>query len=134
MQYLFAYIGAAIGFVVLDAIWLTFAGPRLYKPILGPILADKFSMPPAVAFYLIYLAGIVLFAIEPGLKAGSALRAALMGAALGFVAYATYDLTNQATLRVWSWKITAADLAWGVVLTAGSAMAGYAAARFSERF
>ncbi|MET0338536.1 MAG: DUF2177 family protein [Caulobacter sp.] len=134
MQYVFAYLGAGVGFVVLDAIWLTFATPRLYKPILGDLLAQKVSMPPAIAFYLIYLAGIVLFAIEPGLKAGSAARTALMGAALGFVAYATYDLTNQATLKVWSWKITAADLTWGVILTCGSALAGYAAARFSERF
>ncbi|MDG2523471.1 DUF2177 family protein [Caulobacter segnis] len=134
MQYVFAYLGAGVGFVVLDAIWLTLATPRLYKPILGEILAEKVSMPAAVAFYLIYLAGIVLFAVEPGLKAGSATRTALMGAALGFVAYATYDLTNQATLKVWSWKITAADLTWGVVLTCGSALAGYAAARFSERF
>lgn len=134
MQYVFAYLGAGVGFVVLDAIWLTLATPRLYKPLLGEILTDKPSMPAAVAFYLIYLAGIVLFAVEPGLKAGSAMRTALMGAALGFVAYATYDLTNQATLKVWSWKITAADLTWGVILTAGSAMVGYAAARFSERF
>lgn len=134
MQYVFAYLGSAVGFVVLDAIWLTLATPRLYKPILGEILAEKVSMPAAVAFYLVYLAGIVFFAVEPALKAGSTAKAALMGAALGFVAYATYDFTNQATLKVWSWKITAADLTWGVILTCGSALAGYAAARFSERF
>ena len=76
---------------------------------------------------------MVVVAVLPALREGSALRAAGMGAVLGLVAYATYDLTNQATLRVWPTHITLIDLAWGVVLTTTAALGGYwLAARFSS--
>ena len=105
---------------------------RVYKPILGPILAEKPDMKAAVAFYLIYIAGIVFFAISPALRDGGLARAALNGAVLGFVAYATYDLTNQATLNVWSSRLTLIDLAWGTVLTLSASSIGYLAARWAE--
>lgn len=105
---------------------------RLYKPILGPILAEKPDMKAAVAFYLIYIAGIVLLAISPALKDGGLGRAAMNGAILGFVAYATYDLTNQATLNVWSTRMTVIDIIWGTVLTLSASSIGYLAARWAE--
>jgi uncharacterized membrane protein len=126
-----AYLAAGLAFAIIDAIWLTQIGPRLYRPALDAVLADRFNLPAAVAFYLIYIAGIIALAVLPAAREGAGLsKAALNGAMLGFVAYATYDLTNQATLKVWSLKITLADIAWGTFLTACAASAGYVAWRF----
>ena len=131
MRYLWAFIGSGVAMAVLDAIWLTQVGPRLYRPAIGELLADKPDMRAAVAFYLIYVCGIVALAVSPALRDGSLMRATMMGAALGFVAYATYDLTNQATLKVWPLHVTLIDMAWGTALTAAAAAAGYwLAARF----
>jgi len=132
LKYLAGYLGAGLAFAAIDAVWLTTMTDRLYKPILGPILADKPDMKAAVAFYLIYIAGIVFFAISPALRDGGLARAALNGAVLGFIAYATYDLTNQATLNVWSSRLTLVDLAWGTVLTLSASSIGYLAARWAE--
>lgn len=131
MRYLWAFIGSGAAMAVLDAIWLTQVGPRLYRPAIGELLADKPEMRAAVAFYLIYVTGIVFIAVSPALRDGSLIRATIMGGALGFVAYATYDLTNQATLKVWPLHVTLIDVAWGTLLTAAAAAAGYwLAARF----
>jgi len=125
-----AYLAAGTAFAVIDAVWLTQIGPRLYRPALDPVLADRFNLTAAVAFYLVYIGGIIALAVLPAAREGAGLpRAALNGAMLGFVAYATYDLTNQATLKTWSWTITLADIAWGTFLTACAAAAGYAAWR-----
>ena len=132
IKYVAAYLGAGLTFAAIDAVWLTTMTDRLYKPVLGPILADKPDMKAAVAFYLISIAGTVFLAIAPALAQGSWQRAAINGAVLGFVAYATYDLTNQATLNVWSLKLTLIDLAWGTTLTTVSALGGYFAARWAE--
>lgn len=132
IKYVFAYLGAGITFAVIDAVWLTTMTDRFYKPVLGPILADKPDMRAAVLFYLISIAGTVFLAIAPALKDGGWTRAAINGAALGFVAYATYDLTNQATLEIWQTKLTVVDLIWGTVLTMVSATGGYFAARWAE--
>lgn len=132
IKYLFAYLGAGLTFAAIDAVWLTTMVNRLYRPVIGPIMADKPDMTAAVIFYLISIAGTVFLAIDPALKEGSWTRAALNGAVLGFVAYATYDLTNQATLNVWSWKLTITDIIWGTTLTALSATGGYFAARWAE--
>jgi uncharacterized membrane protein len=132
IKYLFAYLGAGLTFAAIDAVWLTTMVNRLYRPVIGPIMADKPDMTAAVIFYLISIAGTVFLAIEPALREGSWTRAALNGAVLGFVAYATYDLTNQATLSVWSWKLTITDIIWGTTLTSLSATGGYFAARWAE--
>jgi uncharacterized membrane protein len=132
IKYVAAYLGAGISFAVIDAIWLTTMTDRLYKPVLGPLLADKPDMKAAVLFYLISIAGTVFLAIAPALKEGNWTRAAINGAVLGFVAYATYDLTNQATLAVWQTKLTVVDLIWGTCLTTVSALGGYFAARWAE--
>jgi uncharacterized membrane protein len=127
-RYLFSYAGAALAFLALDFAWLMFANKRLYKPVLGSIMLETPRMVPIVLFYAIYLAGIVIFAVSPALRDGNWRTAALLGAALGFVAYATYDLTNHATLTVWQSHITVIDLAWGTFVTACGATAGYLAA------
>ncbi|MES2834188.1 MAG: DUF2177 family protein [Pseudomonadota bacterium] len=132
LKYIIAYLGAGVTFAAIDAVWLTTMANRLYRPVIGSIMTDKPDMKAAVAFYLISIAGTVFLAIDPALREGSWTRAALNGAVLGFVAYATYDLTNQATLNVWSTKLTLIDLAWGTVLTMTSALGGYFAARWAE--
>lgn len=124
-----AYLGALIVFGVLDFGWLAFASNRLYRPILGDLLATKINLPAGVAFYLLYIAGVLYLAVWPALKDGVWTRATLSGAVLGLIAYATYDLTNQATLRTWSTKITLADMGWGTIVTAAAATAGFFIAR-----
>jgi uncharacterized membrane protein len=120
-----AYAGAAIAFAGLDAVWLSATNAALYRPVLHGVLIDGFRPAPAVAFYLVYLLGVTVFAAAPGLAAGRWVVAARRGAMFGFFAYATYDLTNQATLIVWSTRIMALDLMWGTFVTAVGATAGY---------
>ena len=104
---------------------------RFYRPRLGDILADSFRMMPALVFYAAYIAAIVWFAVRPGLSLGIG-AAALNGALLGAICYATYDLTNQATMRTWSTTVTVADIAWGAFATAvAAAAASFAAAKFA---
>ncbi len=119
-----AYLSTAVVFAVMDFIWLSATAERLYRPLIGSLMADKVRLGPAVAFYLIYMGGTVFFAVWPALKSGSIATALIYGAVLGVVAYATYDLTNMATLKVWSMKITLIDLVWGAFATAMAAAAG----------
>jgi uncharacterized membrane protein len=112
-----AYLAAAISFGLLDFLWLRWAGPNLYRPVLGDLLAPSFRVLPAIAFYVLYIAGMVWFAVRPGLMLGVP-YAVLNGALFGAICYATYDLTNQATLKTWSSAITLIDIAWGAAATA----------------
>lgn len=123
-----AYVAAGIAFLIIDAIWLTIMADALYRPLLGDRLAPQFHLAPAVAFYLIYIGGIVFFAVMPALAGGGLAKAMLNGAVLGLVAYATYDLTNHATLRDWPLAVTLADISWGMAVTAAGASAGFLAA------
>jgi len=123
--YLTAYCATLIAFVAIDFIWLSIMADRLYRPTLGDMLAPQFRLAPAVAFYLIYAAGLTFFAVSAGLMSGSMATAALYGAAVGFMAYATYDLTNQSTLKNWSTGLTIADLIWGTFLSAVASGAGF---------
>lgn len=126
-----AYVSAGIAFLIIDAIWLTAMADALYRPLMGDKLAPQFHLAPAIAFYLIYIGGIVFFAVMPALAGGGLAKAALNGAVLGLVAYATYDLTNHATLRDWPLAVTLADIPWGMFVTACGASAGFiVASRF----
>ena len=127
--YALAYFIVVIFFVILDGVWLTFMGPALYKPALGDVLADKVRLAPAVIFYLLYPIGIQIFALIPALRSDSIGHAAVYGALFGLFAYATYDLTNAATLRQWTTQITMADMAWGAVATGLSATIAVIACR-----
>ena len=129
LAYIVAYLASAVAFVAADAVWLTLAGPRLYRPVIGPLLSGRVNAGAAVAFYLVYLAGVGFLAIAPALRSGQWRTAALNGLVLGLVAYGTYDLTNQATLRLWSTRLTLADMAWGGAITALAATLGFLAAR-----
>lgn len=128
MSYVIAWLAAAIVFLGLDAIWLTTMGSKLYRALLGDIVAPQPNLPAAVAFYLLYVSGIVFFAVAPALERGSLAKVILNAAALGLVAYGTYDLTNQATLKAWDLRVTMADIAWGVFVTTVAGVAAYVAA------
>lgn len=117
-----AALAAALAFLVLDAIWLTTMGQRLYRPAIGHLMREDFNLAAAAAFYAIYLTGVVVFVVAPATSTRSALT---RGALFGLVAYATYDLTNQATLRGWPWHVTLIDLCWGSFVTAASSAFAY---------
>ena len=125
-----AYVATAVVFLLLDGGWLAVVGPRLYRPELGSLLADKVRLAPAVIFYVMYVAGLVAFVVQPSFAAGWT-RALIWGAAFGAIAYATYDLTCAATMRTWSLKVTVADIVWGAV---ASGVASAAAVALVSRF
>lgn len=127
------YVGTAVVFLLLDAVYLRWIGGALYRSALGDYLVDPVRMGPAVAFYVIYVLGIVYFAVLPGVAVADWTMALVRGAALGFLAYATYELTNHATLARWTLKLVVADMVWGTIVTAAGAVAGYGALRMLQR-
>lgn len=130
-KYVIAYAIAAVVFGCLDAMWLSWAGPNLYQPIIGEIMAESFNTSAAGVFYLLYLAGMVWFAIRPGLQSGSVATALLNGVLLGGLCYATFDLTSQAVFKVWATKISLMDITWGAFATGTtSAVATWATLKF----
>ncbi len=124
-----AYLATFVAFVGIDFVWLSLAAERLYRPTLKDILLDGFRPAPAVAFYFLFAAGLVILAVRPGLASGSIWVAVGNAALIGLLGYATYDLTNLATLRNWTTALALTDLVWGAVLSAVAGAAGYAAAR-----
>jgi uncharacterized membrane protein len=126
-------IGRAIGtyvvtlliFFAIDLVWLGVVAKTFYRQHIGHLLSPEVNWAPALLFYAVYIAGIVFFAIRPAFEHGGAMRALAYGAALGFIAYATYDLTNQATMKDWPALVTVIDLAWGTVLTGTVAFLSY---------
>lgn len=125
------YVLTLVVFAVIDTIWLGTMADRLYRPLIGSMLADSFRLAPAIAFYALYAAGLTMFAVLPGLAEGGWKKALLWGALLGLFAYGTYDLTNLATLKSWSLKLSLMDMAWGMFVSgASSAIACALAARF----
>ena len=124
-----AYVATLAVFCGLDFLWLGFVAKGYYQSQLGALLLDKPNIPVAVLFYGLYVAGILVFAVLPALDAGQWSRALVQGALFGFFAYATYDLTNLATLKGWSPGVAMLDLAWGSAVTGLSATAGYLVTR-----
>lgn len=124
-----AYAGALAVLVVMDAVWLGLVATDFYRERIGHLMAAAPRLGVAAAFYLLYLVGVVIFAVRPALAAGSGVRALGLGAGFGFFAYMTYDLTNLATLRDWPVMVAVVDMAWGTTLSAASAWGGYRAAR-----
>ena len=130
MKLLALYGLTAAGFFAIDFVWLTRIAQRFYQTHLGHLLREEPVVWAAVAFYALYLVGVVAFAVLPGLEAGSLGRAAALGALFGLVAYATFDLTSAALFRDFPVIVVVVDLAWGTVLTSGTATIGYFAGRW----
>lgn len=128
-----SYFACLVVLLGLDMIWLTTTRTALYEPAIGTLLADNPNYAAIVVFYLLYPIGVVFFAIHPGLADGEWPEALLKGAVFGFFCYATYDLTNMATLKVWSLTLTLLDMAWGTILTGTASAAAFFITRLIAR-
>lgn len=126
MNNVLQYLVALGLFGLFDAVWLSMVANSFYKSKLGHLLAEKPQLGVAVIFYLIYIFAIIYFVVNPAVNGNSGtLEVALKGAILGFVMYATYDLTNHATLKKWPPILTVVDMAWGTIVTATVATITY---------
>lgn len=123
------YLLTAAFFFAVDMLWLGVVAKGFYQRQLGPLLSGQVNWPAAIAFYLLFVGGILLFVVFPALASGSLRRVVVLGALFGLVTYATYDLTNLATLRGFPPLVAAVDLVWGMVLTGTAAAAGFLLAR-----
>ena len=123
LQWAAGYAATAIIFGLLDALWLRWMVVRIYRPEIGALLMDGWRPAPALIFYALYILGIQIFAVAPALAAGKLPVAARWGALLGLFCDMTYDLTNQATMKIWSTKVTLLDIAWGTLATGCAAAA-----------
>lgn len=111
------YLVAFLVFLVIDAIWLGLVAPKFYKNYIGHLMAEKPNFIVAAIFYLIFLVGLTYFVLNPALESGDMKQLIMSAALFGFVTYATYDLTNMATLKDWPWIVTVVDMVWGTVLS-----------------
>ena len=125
---LLAYATCLVVLVVLDLVWLRYASDAFFRPNVGEMLTDKPNFVAAGLFYVFFPAGLVFFAVLPGLRAASVVTALGSGAFLGFLAYMTFDLTSLAILKLWSVKVSIIDISWGTFASAIAAAAGFAAA------
>ncbi|MEL6978862.1 MAG: DUF2177 family protein [Pseudomonadota bacterium] len=127
MRWIVAYFATFAVFLVIDLLWLGVIARDFYRDALGPRLEVDLAI--AFGFYAIYVSGLVIFAVMPSDERGRLRDAALIGGLFGFYCYATYDLTNLATLKDWPAIIAIVDIPWGVVLSASSALGGAAILR-----
>jgi len=126
-KYVAAYAGTAIVMVALDMLWLGVIAKPMYQQGIGHLMAERPNVGVAVLFYLLYALGVVIFAVSPQHDGSSWAITLAMGALFGFFAYATYDLTNLATLRDWPLRLSLIDIGWGTLVSAASAAGGKAA-------
>ena len=119
------YLLTTLVFFAIDLVWLGVIAKDMYNKLLGNLLADKVNWTAAIIFYLLFIVGIFIFVILPAVEKNSFIKAEVLGALFGFFTYATYDLTNLATLKGWPLKIVFIDIIWGMVLTSIVSSAGY---------
>jgi len=112
-------------FFAIDLLWLGVIAKDLYNKYLGDFLADKVNWSAAIIFYLLFIVGIFIFSILPAVEKDSVAKAIIYGALFGFFTYATYDLTNLATLKNWPINIVFIDIIWGSFLAATTSLAGF---------
>lgn len=130
VYYLKLYLAMLVAFFAIDMLWLGLVARTFYHKYLGFLLSPSPNWLAAVIFYLLFILGILVFAVLPGLKENS-LGANLVRAALfGLIAYATYDLTNQATVKDWPVLVTVVDMTWGTVLSLMVSLVGFFVGRW----
>ena len=127
IYYLKLYLSTLVVFFLIDMLWLGLVARGFYRRYLGFLLSPKPNWAAAIVFYLLFVAGLLFFAVGPALRADSLSRALLSGALYGLLTYATYDLTNLATIKDWPLAITVVDMVWGVILATSVACAGFLA-------
>ncbi|OLS03043.1 DUF2177 family protein [Tissierella creatinophila] len=118
MEIIKHYIVTFLVFFAIDIVWLGIVAKKLYKENLSHLMADSTNWTAAIIFYALFIGGLIFFAINPALKKDSIIYAISIGALFGFMTYATYDMTNLATLKDWPLKITIIDIIWGTTLNA----------------
>lgn len=126
-KYLAAYLAAAFVMVAVDMLWLGLIARTFYRDGIGHLMAEQPKIAAAVAFYVLYALGLLVFALAPQADNPAWGRTILMGGLFGFFAYATYDLSNLAMLRNWPVRLALVDMAWGTLISATAAAAGKAA-------
>lgn len=115
--------------MAIDFIWLNFIAKDIYSTKIGHLLAESPKLFPALIFYLIFIIGVIIFAVLPGYEAQNVWKTVMLGALFGLLTYATYDLTNLATLKNWPVSVTIIDLIWGTSVSTVTSLAGYYIAR-----
>lgn len=117
-------------FFAVDMVWLGLIAKKLYRKYLGGFMGDSIKWLPAIIFYLLFIVGVLLFVVFPAMEKESLTKAMLFGALFGLFTYATYDLTNFATLKGWPVQIVFIDILWGMVLAGAVSASGYLFARW----
>lgn len=115
-QLVSVYFVALAVFLLADVAWISLIARDFYRKHLGSIISPRVRWAAAVMFYLVYIVGLLVFVIRPAIVGGAPLDALLYGALFGLISYATYDLSNLATIKEWPLIVTIVDLAWGVLL------------------
>jgi uncharacterized membrane protein len=123
-KYVWAYAAVAVTMLLLDLLWLGFVAKPLYQKGIGHLMAEQPQLAAAVAFYVLYALGVMIFVVTPGGINTPWDKTLLLGALFGFFCYATYDLSNLATLRNWPMSLALIDMAWGAALTTACAAVG----------
>jgi uncharacterized membrane protein len=130
MKYVYLYILTFIVFLAIDFVWLNWIAKNLYSEKIGHLLAENPNLIAAGVFYLLFVAASLVLAVLPGYEAQSLTKTIMLGAIFGMITYATYDLTNLATLKDWPLSVTIIDIIWGTSLSTATAVAGYYIANF----
>ncbi len=125
MKYIYLYLLTFIIFLAIDFVWLNFIAKNMYSQKIGHLLAENPNLIPALIFYLIFIVGVIVFAVLPGYSNESITKTILLGALFGLLTYSTYDLTNLATLRNWPISVTIIDIIWGTSISTVTSVAGY---------
>ncbi|QDU47470.1 hypothetical protein Mal52_60010 [Symmachiella dynata] len=132
MYYLKLYCCTLLCFFAIDMVWLVLVARGFYQKHLGFLLKDDPNWPAAIVFYLLFIFGMLVFVIVPSLDAGSTKKVLALGCLYGVITYATYDLTNLATVKNWPWIVTVVDVIWGGVLATSVSYLGYLAGKWLQ--
>ena len=130
IYYLKLYLASLVVFFAVDMVWLGLVASSFYKKHLGYLMAPSVNWLAAIIFYLLFIVGILVFVVLPGIKENSLPNTILRAVLFGLITYATYDLTNLATIKDWPLIITLVDLGWGMVLSTIVSVAGFYVAKW----
>ncbi|HOX95990.1 MAG TPA: DUF2177 family protein [Candidatus Woesebacteria bacterium] len=126
LQYIKIYLFSLPVYLLIDGLWLTVIAKGFYAKHLGFLMTDKPNWVAAGIFYLSYVVGLIIFAVAPALKDNSLMRAVVLGGLFGMFCYATYDLTNLATVKGFPWFVAVIDIIWGISVSVFMAIVGFA--------
>jgi len=130
IYYIKLYLASLVVFFAVDMVWLGLVASSFYKKHLGYLMAPTINWYAAIIFYLLFILGILVFVVLPGIKENSLLNTILRAVLFGLITYATYDLTNLATIKDWPLPVTLVDLVWGMVLSTIVSVAGFYVAKW----